>query len=281
MDQLDVTASIRFVNDSWKTTPGIPRIDSGDERRANTTFRDVPILNARPLQERGELDLETNGFILMSHKTAVEDFTNPEEIKTTYFTEMSALIESVTGADAVIPFNYLVRTEDRVNNWANAYARYVHLDYNETSAVELMRNLAAKNGHCEDPVVDDYSYHSPLEGLPRHLAMYNCWQPIVQEVQRNPLTLIDAQSLEDDDLVDYIIQGAVGALPVRREGQRMYYFPRMQRDELILFKQADTRPGHARCCPHTSFDDPNSPENALGRRSIETRFVAVFGEPAA
>jgi len=281
MDQLDVTSSIRFVNDSWKTTPGIPRIDSGAERRANTTFQDVRILNARPLQERGELDLDTNGFVLVNHKTAVEDFTDHEAVETTYFGEISTLLKSVTGADAVIPFNYLVRTEDRVNNWANAYARYVHLDYNEVEAVALMRSLAVRRGYFEDPLLDDYGYHGPLDGLPRHMAMYNAWQPIEQEVQRNPLTLIDAQSLGDDDLVDYIIQGAVGALPVCNPNQRLYYFPRMQTDELIFFKQMDTRPGHARCCPHTSFDDPNSPENPLGRRSIETRYVALFEKPSA
>jgi hypothetical protein len=65
-------------------------------------------------------------------------------------------------------------------------------------------------------------------------------------------------------------------MPVHREAHRFYYFPRMQMDEAIVFKQLDPRPGRAYCCPHTSFDDPGAPADAVGRRSIELRAVGVF-----
>jgi hypothetical protein len=274
-----VDARIRFVKDSWKDIPGIPRIDSRDERRANTEFQDVRIIDARPLQERAELGLDTNGFILTRHETALADFSDRAAIATTYLPEMCALIASLAGAEAVFPVNYLIRSEKPLSpsDWVNAYARYMHLDYNEPRALDTMREHLVRNGYADAVRAQSFEFDDPLERLPYAAAIYGCWQPIEREVQRNPLTLIDARSLEDRDLVDYIIEGSLGALPVYRPEQRLYYFPRMQTDEIIVFKHMDTRAGHARWCPHTSFDDPNSPADPLGRRSIETRVVAVFG----
>ena len=41
-------------------------------------------------------------------------------------------------------------------------------------------------------------------------------------------------------------------------------------------KQMDGRPGRSVYCPHTSFDDLTAAPDALPRRSIETRLMAVF-----
>jgi hypothetical protein len=60
---------------------------------------------------------------------------------------------------------------------------------------------------------------------------------------------------------------------------RWYYFPRMERNEMILLKGYDSKDdGRARFTAHTSFDDPNSPPNAAPRESIEVRAL-VFGPP--
>ena len=65
-------------------------------------------------------------------------------------------------------------------------------------------------------------------------------------------------------------------MPFHSPKHRCYYFPRMQTNELIVLKQLDTRPQRASLCPHTSFDDPTAPANALPRRSIEARTLCVF-----
>ena len=62
---------------------------------------------------------------------------------------------------------------------------------------------------------------------------------------------------------------------------RWFYFPRMRRDEAIVFKVYDSlNDGRARFTPHTSFDDPTSPADAPPRQSIEVRTFAFF-DPVA
>jgi hypothetical protein len=58
---------------------------------------------------------------------------------------------------------------------------------------------------------------------------------------------------------------------------RWFYFPRMRRDEALVFKVYDSlQDGRARFTPHTSFDDPDSPPDAPPRQSIEARALAFF-----
>lgn len=50
----------------------------------------------------------------------------------------------------------------------------------------------------------------------------------------------------------------------------------MATHEVLVFKQMDTRDVLAQCVFHSSFDDPTSPPEAPGRRSIETRILCAF-----
>ena len=60
-------------------------------------------------------------------------------------------------------------------------------------------------------------------------------------------------------------------------GHRWFYFPRMRRDEALVFKVYDSETdGRARFTPHTSFDDPGTPPGAPPRQSIEARALAFF-----
>ena len=58
---------------------------------------------------------------------------------------------------------------------------------------------------------------------------------------------------------------------------RWYYFPRMRRDEALVFKVYDSATdGRSRFSAHTSFEDPTSPAGAPTRESIEIRAFAFF-----
>ena len=118
-------------------------------------------------------------------------------------------------------------------------------------------------------------------------AWFNAWQPFDHAAVRNPLALLDAASLSMDDIVDYRYTGygqkqnpnaaaeTKSAMPAHSPAHRFYYVSSMATDEVLFFKQLDSRrPGGV--CAHTSFDDPASPPDAPPRRSIETRLMAVF-----
>ena len=53
----------------------------------------------------------------------------------------------------------------------------------------------------------------------------------------------------------------------------------MQTDEVLVFKQQDSRDGHAKVCPHTSFVDPFAKDDAPERYSIDIRILCVYKKP--
>ena len=117
--------------------------------------------------------------------------------------------------------------------------------------------------------------------LARRFAIVQVWRPIASPLESNPLAMADAASVAPEDLLV-----AERRYP-HRVGQtyrvkysprhRWYYFPRMRRDEAIVFKVFDSaKDGRARFTPHTSFDDPSTPAGAPPRQSIEARALAFF-----
>ena len=94
-----VSASVRYLKPEWRGRAERPRISSRDTRRANTEFYDVEVIDARPL--RGELDLDTTGFLLTATPTRVTDFRDEAEVRRTYYPEVKRLLRERTGADHV------------------------------------------------------------------------------------------------------------------------------------------------------------------------------------
>lgn len=267
-----VDARIRYLSPDWRGRSERPRISTREQRHQNTRFYDVRIEDARPLQERGELSLEANGFVLVPHETKVRDFGDPAEISRSYYPEIRDLVLRLTGADDAAILQHVIRREDS-KAFNAAYARYVHCDYSEASAGDLARKLMAQRGIRGKRAARRFDF-----------AWYNTWQPIERPVQSNPLTLIDTRTLVRDDFVEYAFQESgsegVASAPLYREEHRHYYFPSMQTSELLVFKQLDSRAESASPCAHTSFDDPTTPADALRRRSIEVRLMCMFARGA-
>ena len=268
-----VNAEVRYLNADWKGRPDVPRIGDRATRRANTAKRTVAIDDARGRA----LDLDTSGFVLTRHDSAVEDFHDVAQVRGAYYGEVGGVVREMTGADAVFVYSHTVRTED-TSDFNVAYARFVHCDYSLARAAERRRSALAKHRAELDPA--------------RHweFAWYNTWQPIEREVRKNPLAVIDASTLDLTDVLDYYYTGYQGkpgpetgameggapsSMPIFNPAQRFYYFPRMQTHEMMVIKQLDTRPDRARGCPHTSFDI-DAPADAPGRRSIEVRMACAF-----
>ena len=60
------------------------------------------------------------------------------------------------------------------------------------------------------------------------------------------------------------------------ENHKWYYYPKMAKDECLVFKVYDKKEDGPRFVFHTAFDDPSSPPNAPPRKSIEVRTIAFF-----
>ena len=57
---------------------------------------------------------------------------------------------------------------------------------------------------------------------------------------------------------------------------RWYYFPKMEPTQALLLKTYDSETDRARFMPHSAFEDPNTPPNAIPRESVEVRTIAFF-----
>lgn len=261
-----VEAKVRYMHPKFRESGEIPEIGNRETRRAATAVHFVEVANARPLVEAGALGLDTTGFVLAENRTAVRDFRDDKEIERVYYPEIEALVLRLTDARHVFTMGHVVRTEKPID-FNNAYARFVHCDFTPKNAEPFAKMVLEEHGSQLDPSEWDFVW-------------YNSWQPWDREVQQNPLTLIDASSLGDDDLREYCYTGDGGSnislMPTHREQHRFYFFPRMQTHEVMLFKQLETRPGAGLPCPHTSFDDMTAPDDALGRRSVEVRVMCAF-----
>ena len=264
-----VTAEIAYLNNEWKGADELARIYSRDTRKANTSKREVVVTNARARSEAGELDLDSNGFILIEHESAFSDFEDKPAIERDYFEEMRLLTLELTGAhDAIIfPF-YQVRSR-RPANFFDAYSLYMHCDFSPNRWQNQAQQIVRDNGNGRNYPADEWNF-----------ALYNLWRPIFHTAEKDPLTLVDASTMQADDILEYRLaptgDTSVAALPVFNPEQRLYYFPNMETNEVLVFKQQDSRADVATVCPHTSFIDPTSRQDAPDRRSIEVRVVCVY-----
>ena len=117
--------------------------------------------------------------------------------------------------------------------------------------------------------------------LARRFAIVQVWRPIRHPVETFPLAICDAQSLAPAGLVvsERRYPGRIGQTYAitHNPAHRWYWFPRMRREEALVFKVYDSiKEGVARWTAHTAFDDPTSPPGARPRESIEIRTLALF-----
>lgn len=250
-----------FVYTAWPP-PGMP------QRAGRFEPQIVAIRDGRSLQRRLSLDRE--GFVLVRHPTAVADFYDDAEVRRTYYPEIEAFLREATGAAKVVIFDHTVRNtapEQQAARRVREPAASVHNDYTDKSAPQRVRDLL-------DPTEAEAR-------LKRRYVELNAWRPIAGPVQAWPLALCDAGSVDRQDLVtsERRYPDRVGEIYVvtYNANHRWYYFPRMQREELLLIKCFDSATdGRARLAVHTAFEDPTTAADAPPRESIEIRAFAFF-----
>jgi hypothetical protein len=229
--------------------------------------RRVVIRNGR--RHARDFTLERNGFHFIRHDTAIGDFLNEAEVRHMYYAEMEALVKAESGASRVVVFDHTLRTADDALREAHKIREVVlrvHNDYTEWSGPQRVRDLLPDEA-------DDL--------LRRRFAIIQVWRPIRHPVETFPLAICDARSLSPENLVvsERRYPNRIGqtyAITYNPD-HAWYWFPRMRRDEALVFKVYDSlADGRARWTAHTAFLDPTSPPNAQPRESIEIRTLAFF-----
>ncbi len=238
----------------------------------------VSMRNGRPNRE--QYTLQTHGFQLVDHRSAVSDFEDTAQIQALYRGEVETLLVDLTGADLALTFGWLWR-DARLDAPDTLHpANDAHVDYTAKRGDRQARNMlaqAAPGFEC------------------RRIIGLNLWRTYSDPPQDWPLAVCDGATVGSDEGVTNTLCPVVripdpGTTPEPvpdaagpmdgtafhyNPGHQWHYFPDMTRDEALVFKLYDSTLTGAWRAPHTSFRDLSRPK-ANARKSLEIRAFVYF-----
>lgn len=248
--------------------------DSTPKDNFRHDFRDVQVADARRLA--GPTSVHQEGFELWHAPSAVVSFHDTQAVASTYYPECEEIARAVTGGASAVVFDHLVRKRE-AGRPPLTFGRsgdgrrpggvgQVHNDYSEASG---QRRLGL--------VLRDAQHASGV----RRFCIVNIWRSTSTPILDTPLAVCDARTVAASDLVSGEIRypDRVGEIYLfeHSDRHRWHYYPEMNRDEALVFKQYDSQvSGVARFTPHAAFDLPDIPAEAPLRESIEVRCLVLF-----
>lgn len=234
------------------------------------------------------------GFELRTFASAVTDWTDDDDVIDRHHPEMTALVTAELGCDAVIFYPALVRSPEQAAASGKDHGpiEAAHSDYSED-----YRTMMATPGH---PYVDLLRPSMDAAGVSvadlagaRRIVTIQMWRNIGARRPDRPLAFCDTRTVDRHELVPHLVEDYAG-VPARFESllmtrptgpdrRRWYTFPDMTPDEVVFFRAFDSElaaSGGRFWTPHTAFVDPTAGPDAAPRRSVETRAICLFFDPA-
>lgn len=233
------------------------------------------VRNARLLDP--EPTLATHGFQLVNSPCNL-DLMDNEVVKTEFYEYCRELVKEVTGCFEVRGGGHEYRNgygsesgergiKPTPNGSGGGYGMGIHSDM-----------CAAVEDRFSKIIYDD-----------RHFQSFNIWRSVKKGelIFNAPLAVCDMNSVDPKDIIfgDGTSTGnieqyykVVDQRVVFSPDQRWYYFPYMSEDEVLIFKQYDTREEelNRRTVFHSAVIDPSTSPDAPMRYTIEVRMQAVY-----
>ena len=260
----DVETTMKYVVRGEKAT-----FNAGDRSKSYWPVDEHPVTihDVRPIVD--QLALDRNGFVVLDEPTDVTEFTDEDELAR-YCSQVEALVARLTGADQVVSFGPIIRTNAGGTHGHNQPAFGAHVDYGAGTVADFTRDLLPQD--------------EAERRLERRHMLINVWRPIAM-VESAPLAVCDASTVKREDLFDSEVVGGLGDYARRSlwgfnlaydPGHKWYWVPHMQPWEVLAFKLFDSDPDAVQFTAHSAFDDPNTPPDAAPRQSIEVRTIAYL-----
>lgn len=247
---------------------------------------------------------DKRGIWFTPHVSNVVDFWDENEILSVHYPELSKLAKEISGADVTAVAAHALRRQGPADGprlsetaaLARDAAFTVHNDFSDCMKDQFLEMFK----HGVTSVISDDIEKGGL-GITEdqlrkgRLAVINFWRPLCHvPLQRNPLAVLDATSIGDDDIVlcRHPAKGEnysflkyyrlpvpfINTLIRPNPTHRWFIFPNMTRDEVMVFKNYDSDHPMPKSGAgmHSSFNDPRTPEDAPPRESIEVRVVCFW-----
>jgi len=231
----------------------------------------VKIRNARACVEGISSE---HGFGCLHRPSIASDFCNNEVIRTKVYAETAEWVKDALQASSVVVFDHTYRRRlthrPPLDGTGGSFSTIrtpvgrVHSDFTPFSAPRRIASLFGQN---------------PDDPLPPY-RIFGVWRPLNQRpLQDAPLALAAAYSVTSDELVANAIvyperRGETYAV-LHNKHHQWFYFPEMERDEILLFLHYDSVCSEHPAVPHTAFEDPGSPPDAEPRESLELRMLVL------
>lgn len=243
-----------------------------------------------------EFSTDNSGFAVYNSPSKENNFNDASWVTTNYYAQVEELLrEKLPGIKKVVLFDHTIRRREKSS--PRAPVQLVHVDQTPWAAEQRVRR------HLPSDEVDEL-----LKG---RYQIINVWRPIDNPASDFPLAVIDWRSMAESDFVKvdllypkdattgpggeklqapdsssstegYEAKGETYSI-APNEGHRFYYQKDMTPNEAMFIKCFDSRSqtmtgttGIAHGAGHTAFFDPQTPEDAPPRQSIEVRCLVFY-----
>ncbi|KAM0327137.1 hypothetical protein ACHAQA_006268 [Verticillium albo-atrum] len=298
------TGTFKYIDlDSFTGKPwGKVDVDKTSFQRTERT-RPVADIRAAGLDS---FSTDTSGFGVYHAPATEKEFTDDDAVRGGYYAEIEGLLRAkLTGVRKVVIFDHTIRR--RIEGAPRQPVQQLHVDQTPWAAEARVRR------HVEDA-------EEAERLIKGRFQIINVWRPIGHAASDFPLAVVDWRTTRPEDLIKvdllYPVREAGDdgddrgkeALPdaatidstdgyeakgetyavAPSDAHKFYYVKDMTPEEAMFIKCFDSRSqglpggrdGLAGLTPHTAFVDPQTPEGAKGRQSIEVRCLVFYEDEA-
>lgn len=238
--------------------------------------RRIRVFNAR--QAMPPPTLLENGFTIVRFTTEVRDLLDQDAVTHLFYKECARVVRNLTRCDSIRVTQHQYR-----NGYAGlpqGHPRSARLTPNGSEGIYggIHSDVTPYSEPGWKNLVDEH-----------HFQVFNLWcsSDRLQTIKVMPLSLCDPASVDPNDMIcaDSWNQTKhrnrlVSYRLAFNDHQRWFYFPDMEPDEMLVFKQYDsmcTQP-NLRCVYHGAIEDPETRHNAPLRETIEVRVLALYNK---
>lgn len=249
-----------------------------------------------------EFGTDVSGFAVHNYPAKEKLFNDDQKVRSEYYPEVESLLRNkLPGIKKVVFFDHTIRRQNKAS--PRQPVQQVHVDQTPGAAeVRVRRHLPAdeaeqllkgryqiinvwrpiENTASDFPLaVVDWRSTSPKDFVKVDLLYPKRDSVVDDDDDRGKEVVPDPATLQSTE--GYQVKGETFAVQPSDKHQ-FWYMKDMTPDEAMFIKCFDSKAdgfpggvdGRARCTPHTAFVDPQTPENAPGRQSIEVRCLVFY-----
>ena len=235
-----------------------------DPQRPDHKSFEREVINARSKAT----SFKREGFKLLNHESSVEDFYDDQSVASAYYLEMQELAKKESSADEVHIVSHITRNELEAQKGKRLGAhRLVHNDFTPNFSQTVK------------PIIENTTF------TPSKISVFNLWRRFDEDGLDAPFAVCDSSTVSEQELIPTdlfnYLDGEKGfTVEIYQSSfndqHQWYYYPKMKKDEVLMFKTFDSLEKPFLPTLHSAFDEHSLRKGVSPRESIEVRAICLF-----